>query len=158
MSYQLADGVQVVALEHEGCLINLASNTFYTLRNDTACQLMSLLGLAKDKNCGVAEQTLINYFTTFFDATAAQVADDLKGKQGILFYLKDQGLVWEGPFPEYAFPELSWGTTLKTRYHKPEIQAGAQAEFKKVTHRAVDGKESITVMGWVKILPKIAVF
>ncbi len=158
MSYQLADGVQVVALEHEGCLINLTNNTFYTLRNDTGCQLMALLGLAKEKNCGVAVQTLISYFATFFNAPPAQVTGDLEGKQGVLSYLKNQGLILEGSFPEYAFPELSWGTTVKAPYHKPEIQAGAKAEAKKLSRRDAAGNESFTIMGWVKILPKIAVF
>jgi hypothetical protein len=158
MSYQLADGVQVVALEHEGCLINPTNNTFYTLRNDTGCQLMALLGLAKEKHCGVAVQTLIAYFTTFFDAHPARASDDLEGKQGILSYLKDQGLVREGPFPEYGFPELSWGAAVKAQYHKPEIQAGAKGEAKKLTQRDAAGKESFTIMGWVKVLPKIAVF
>ncbi len=158
MIYLLSDNVQLVVLEQEGLITNLNNNTYYMIRNDTGCQLMALLGLAKEKNCGVAGQTLISYFTTFFNATPAQVTGDLEGNKGVLFYLQNQGLILEGAFPEYAFPELSWGTTVKAPYHKPEIQAGAKAETKKLTQQDAVDKKSLTIMGWVKVLPKIAVF
>lgn len=145
MIYQLADGVQVVALESEGFVTNTANQTHYRLKNDTAAGLMGMLGLAKTNGRGVSDAKMKEYLLMYFQVSAPRVEADLTGPQGFLTKLTSQGLIRPGNVEEpLAFSNPSGA---RATYRKPDLEATCKND--PISPR-------VDKLGFVKIWPKIA--
>ncbi|MCL6622323.1 MAG: hypothetical protein K6T55_09505 [Syntrophobacterales bacterium] len=145
MIYQLADGVQVVALENEGFVTNTTNRTYFRLTNDTAAGLMGMLGLAKSHNLGVSEANMKEYLLMYFQVGGPRVDADLSGPQGFLAKLTSHGLIR----PATAEEPLVFSNPVGVRatYRKPDLQ---------VTSQNNPHDPRVDKMGFIKVWPKIA--
>lgn len=144
MIYQLADEVQVVALENEGFVTNTTNQTFYQIKTDTAAGLMGMLGLAKGNGRGVSDARMKEYLLMYFQVNASRVDNDLTGPQGFLAKLTTQGLIRPGNAEEPL--TFSNPSGVRSAYRKPELQATSQNQ---------PHDPRVDKLGFIKVWPKI---